>query len=213
MRGLRTVTRPIAWGAALLSGLLLVYLGGVPLFFRLGLAPRFSLPPLLDLGVLAILSFLAGVVFARSLLRSLPVRADGRRRIVVIVILGVMLAPREATPEEKSFNAIGVAASSLLEYHKSWLRAVPGMLLGALGCVIAVLPVTAVALAASPAVVAQGPEAITWTTPAILWSGVGSAALFLRPALDRGTEKELKKRLRQTDADPPANSRCSESSL
>ncbi len=64
MRGLRTVTRPIAWGAALLSGLLLVYLGGVPLFFRLGLAPRNSLPPFLDLGVLAILSFLAGIVFA-----------------------------------------------------------------------------------------------------------------------------------------------------
>ncbi len=110
-----------------------------------------------------------------------------------------MLAPREATPDEESFSTIGVAASSVLRYHKSWLRAVPGMLLGALGCVIAVLPVTAVALAASPAVVAKGPEAITWTTPAILWSGVGSAALFaalfLRPALDRGTEKELKKAL------------------
>ncbi len=106
-----------------------------------------------------------------------------------------MLAPREATPDEESFSTIGVAASSVLRYHKSWLRAVPGMLLGALGCVIAVRPVTAVALAASPAVVAKGPEAITWTTPAILWSGVGSAALFLRPALDRGTEKELKKAL------------------
>lgn len=393
MRGLRTVTRPIAWTSALLSALLLIYLGGVPLFYHMALAARDPLPTSVDLGAMAIVTFFLGIVFARFLLRSLPVRADGQRRTFVLVIVSawfligiavmllivtgvieapetsteqqaagfpdesagqptagflpgfalatiawllgasipfvtrhlaprhflgesyllylrrfysfsdrvvvgavlkaappgspvafllaplstardwnpftvgmagfkfwrpirslpidlhseepwqdnartliehaglivldgtegsqaisaemamirdggfaertVVLAPWDASVDDDSFDEIGVHGSSIVRYRKSWMRALPGMFLGAVGSVMAVFPIGVIALLLSQGVDWQASDPLVWSMPVVVSSGIGCAALFvalfLRPALDRKTEKELKKRLRGGD--------------
>jgi len=90
MRGVRTVTRPIAWAAALLCAVLLFYLGVLPSFYYSWLAAMDPLPAIVDLGVLVVTTFLIGIVFSRFLLRALPVRADGRRRTLLLVVAGFM---------------------------------------------------------------------------------------------------------------------------
>jgi len=112
----------------------------------------------------------------------------------------LVVAPTLGSAGNDVLAQLGAQSSSIVEYRKSWLWALPSLILGAFGCLFAVFPImfAVVMSTQAPGWVASDP--LIWTPPAVITGTIGWLALFvtlfLRPALDHASKKTLRERLR-----------------
>lgn len=115
----------------------------------------------------------------------------------------LVLAPKDASTDGDSFADIGGRGSPTVRYQKTWLRALPGMLMGALGCAAVVLSVATGALTPADRADWEITDLQLWMTPEVALSTIIAlllfVVLFVRQTVDRQTEKALKRWLRRQE--------------